>query len=217
MNSLQAMVAALRKATKGFLLPLSDHVIAEFGNDPFLILISCLLSLRAKDLATIPICSVLFKRVKTPQEFLNAPLPELEKIIYRIGFYKQKAKTLHAVSRELLERFDGKVPRTEEELLTLPGVGRKTANLVLGIAYGIPAICVDIHVHRISNRLGLVKTKTPQETEEALMKILPKDLWIEYNKLIVMWGQNVCVPVSPFCSRCDVREYCKRVGVKKSR
>ena len=173
--------------------------------------------LRSKDLVTIPVCSELFGRVKTPQEFLNTPLPELEKIIYRIGFYKQKAKNLHAVSRELLERFDGKVPRTEEELLTLPGVGRKTANLVLGVAYGIPAICVDIHVHRISNRLGLVKTKTPEETEEALKKILPKDLWIEFNTLLVMWGQNVCVPVSPFCSRCDIYEYCKRVGVKKSR
>ncbi len=215
--SIEALLSVLQNKTANFLLPLSDHVIAEFGNDPFLILISCLLSLRAKDLATIPLCSALFKRAKTPHELLALPLPELEKIIYRIGFYKQKAKGLHAVSRELLERHDGKVPKTEEELLTLPGVGRKTANLVLGIAYGIPAICVDVHVHRISNRLGLIKTKTPEETEEALKKVLPKKHWIEYNKLIVMWGQNICVPVSPFCSKCAIYDQCKRVGVKKSR
>ena len=215
--SLEGLLVVLRKKTASFLLPLSDHVIAEFGNDPFLILISCLLSLRAKDLVTIPICSELFKRAATPQQFIALPLADLEKIIYRIGFYKQKAKTLHAVSRELLERFDGKVPKTEEELLTLPGVGRKTANLVLGIAFNIPAICVDIHVHRISNRLGLINTKTPEATEEALKKILPKKHWIEYNKLIVMWGQNICVPVSPFCSKCAIYDQCKRVGVNKSR
>ncbi len=207
----------LRAETRGFTPPLVDSIITEFGHDPFLILISCLLSLRAKDSVTIHICRDLFNKAKTPQEILAIPKAQLEKIIYKIGFYRNKAQILHEVSLIILNRFKGIVPGTEKELLSIKGVGRKTANLVLGLGFGIPAICVDIHVHRISNRLGLVKTTTPEETEEALKKLLPKEHWIEWNKLLVMWGQNICVPVSPFCSKCAIRPLCKRVGVTKSR
>jgi len=197
--------------------PMVFTISDEFGKNPFLILISCLLSLRAKDTTTLPICRILFKKAQTPQKILAIPLPELEKIIYKTGFYKRKAKQLHFVSKELLTRFGGNVPSTEQELRSIKGVGLKTANLVLAEAYDIPAICVDTHVHKISNRLGIVKTKTPEETEKALKQVLPKKYWREWNRLLVMWGQNICVPVSPFCSKCAIYDYCDRVGVTKSR
>lgn len=197
--------------------PAVSQVARIFDKDPFLILISCLLSLRAKDSISLPISLKLFQLAKTPQELLVIPRIKLEKMIHSVGFYHQKARTLHAVCTALLERFDGKVPATQPALLSLPGVGRKTANLVLAEAFGVPALCVDTHVHSISNRLGLVKTETPEETEFALQKILPKKNWIEYNPLLVKWGQNICVPVSPFCSRCALASLCPRIGVKKSR
>lgn len=197
--------------------PMVFTISDEFGKNPFLILISCLLSLRAKDTTTLPICRILFKKAQTPEEILAIPLPKLEKIIYKTGFYKRKAKQLHLVSKEILERFGGVVPKTERELLSIKGVGIKTANLVLAEAYDIPAICVDTHVHRISNRLGIVKTKTPDATEKALKLVLPKKYWREWNRLLVMWGQNICVPVSPFCSKCAIYDYCDRVGVTRSR
>lgn len=197
--------------------PMVSIIIDKFGKDPFLILISCLLSLRAKDTATLPVCIELFNQIKTPQELLSFPINDLEKIIYPVGFYRKKAETLQQVTKLLLENFDGRVPHTKHELLSLPGVGPKTANLVLGEGFGIPAICVDTHVHRISNRLGLVKTKSPEETEIALEKVLPKEYWIDWNHLLVMWGQNVCVPISPYCSRCAIYDLCERVGVKKAR
>ncbi len=211
------LITLLRRTTKKFTRPLSDMIVEEFGKDPYLILISCLLSLRARDTTTIQVCRDLFAHAKTPKEIIELPLKNLEKIIFPIGFYKHKAKTLKYVTRVLLERFKGKVPRTEEELLSIKGVGQKTANLVLGVAFGIPAICVDVHVHRISNRLGLIKTKNVEETEQALQKIIPKHYWIEWNRLIVMWGQNVCVPLSPFCSTCAIRSFCSRIGVTRSR
>lgn len=211
------IIHILQKATETFQAPAADVIAREYDRDPFLILISCLLSLRAKDTASLPVSKNLFKVAHTPQQMVALSREELEKIIYSIGFYRQKTKQLQEVSQELLERFDGKVPHTEDELLSIKGIGRKTANLVLGVAFGIPALCVDIHVHRISNRLGLVKTKTPEETEKALRKILPKKYWIEFNKLLVMWGQNICVPVSPRCSECSIFPLCKRVGVTKSR
>lgn len=216
-QKITAIVRILRKATKGYELPLSDQIIKEYGKDPYLLLISCLLSLRARDVSTIHVCRELFKYAKTPKELLAIPLVKLEKIIYKTGFYITKARVLRLVSQRLLDDFGGKVPKTKEELLSLHGVGQKTANLVLSLAFGIPAICVDTHVHKISNRLGLVKTKNADQTEKALEKILPKKYWIEWNRLLVMWGQNVCVPISPFCSLCAIRPYCKRVGVTKSR
>ena len=197
--------------------PAVTQIVKEYGRDPFLVLVSCLLSLRTKDTVSFPASQKLFQLAKNPQQLLKIPSSQLETIIYPVGFYRQKAKQLHEMSRQLIEQFDGKVPQTEQELLSLKGVGRKTANLVLGEGFGIQAICVDTHVHRISNRLGLVKTKTPEETEVALKELLPKRYWIAYNRLLVMWGQNVCVPISPFCSRCAIYDLCQRVGVKKHR
>jgi endonuclease-3 len=211
------IITVLRKATEGMPPPAANSIIQLYGKDPFLILISCLLSLRARDSSSLPASIELFKYAKTPQELLKLSIATIEKIIHKTGFYHRKALLLHAVSKELIDRFNGKVPATQEELLSIKGVGPKTANLVLGLAFDIPAICVDTHVHRISNRLGLVQTKTPEETEQALKKVIPQQYWIEYNKLLVMWGQNICVPISPFCSACVIRPLCERRGVTKSR
>jgi endonuclease III len=184
------VIEALRVGTRTLGLPAADLIARKYQADPFMLLISCLLSLRARDSASLPASLALFDRAKTPKDILAIPRSELENIIYSVGFYRQKAKQIHSVCRELLERFGGKVPQTEHELLSIKGVGRKTANLVLGLAFGKPAICVDTHVHRLSNALGLVDTKTPEQTEKALQLILPKENWIEFNKLLVMWGQN---------------------------
>jgi endonuclease-3 len=212
-----AIIHILRKATRGMALPMSEDLAQKFGHDPFVILISCLLSLRSRDVMTYKVSMSLFKKVITPQELLEIPLSELEEEIRPIGFYKRKAQILKEVSHELLTRFGGNVPCTYKDLRSIKGVGPKTANLVLGVAFKIPAICVDIHVHRISNRLGLVKTKRPEDTEKELKEILPEEYWIEWNKLLVMWGQNICVPVSPFCSQCAIFDLCERNGVKKMR
>ncbi|MCK4265587.1 endonuclease III [Candidatus Babeliales bacterium] len=200
-----------------FQLPLCESVIKKHGKEPFLVLVACLLSLRAKDSATMHVCNDLFKVAQTPEEILSLSTQILEKIIYPIGFYRNKAKTLKTVSTTILEKYSGTVPKDREELLKIKGIGPKTANLVLGLVYNIPAICVDIHVHRISNRLGLVKTKTPVETEKALEKVLPERYWIEWNGLLVIWGQNICTPISPFCSKCAIKPYCKQVNVIKTR
>lgn len=211
------ILSILRKNTKNFVRPLSEQVVAQYGSDPFLILISCLLSLRARDSMTIGVVHDLFCYVRTPEQLSKLDLRMLENIIKRIGFYKTKARTLKRVDSELLVRFGGRVPQTYEELVSIKGVGQKTANLVLGVAFGKPAICVDVHVHRISNRLGLVATKTPEETEAALQKRFDKKYWIELNTLLVLWGQNICTPIGPKCSVCVLAPSCKRVGVHKSR
>lgn len=211
------IVNLLEKNTYQYMQPLIDIIIEEYGKDPFLILIGCLLSLRAKDITTIHVCRDLFTHVKTPQQLLALPIKDLEKIIFKTGFYKNKARVLQSVSADLLQRFDGTVPDTYEELISMKGVGPKTANLVLGLAFGKPAICVDTHVHRISNRLGLITTKTPEQTEVALKKVLPRKYWTVWNKHLVIWGQNVCVPISPKCSTCVLNKICKKVGVRKSR
>ncbi len=195
------------------LLQISD----EFGKDPFLILICCLLSLRARDVEVIPVCQSLFRVAKTPAQLLSLDQGDLEKMLHSLGFYRSKARALKSVSSELIERFDSKVPADEADLLSIKGIGRKTANAVLGYAFDIPAICVDTHVHRIVNRLGWMKTKTAKQTEEQLRLLVPQKYWIELNSLFVMWGQNVCTPVSPFCSRCALLPYCPRIGVTKSR
>lgn len=197
--------------------PAANILIQEYGKDPFLVLIGCLLSLRAKDLASLPAARAVFSCATTPQQLMTIPLKKLENLIYSVGFYRKKSRQLHEVSKELLIRFNGKVPGNEKDLLSIKGVGRKTANLILGLVFDIPAICVDIHVHRISNRLGLVSTKTPAETERALQKLLPEKYWIEFNTLLVTWGQNICVPISPFCSRCVISDLCPKRGVTKSR
>lgn len=197
--------------------PASSVIIEKYGRDPYLVLISCLLSLRTKDTVSLPASIRLFEYAKTPHEMLKVPISKIEKLIYPTGFYRRKAALLHAVSQDLITRFKGKVPADMDQLLSIKGVGHKTANLVLGVAFEIPSICVDTHVHKVSNRLGLVKTKTPDETEIELKKILPREYWIEYNHLMVQWGQNICVPVSPFCSKCAIAGLCPRVGVTKHR
>jgi endonuclease III len=170
---------------------MASVIVDEYGKDPFLILISCLLSLRTRDVISLPVSRELFKHAKTPQELVKIPIPALEKIIHSTGFYRNKARVLHNVSKDLIDRFKGKVPNTLDELLSLPGVGRKTANLVLAIAFDTPAICVDTHVHRLANLLGIVHTKTPEQTEYELQKVVPKNYWIEFNRLLVTWGQQV--------------------------
>ena len=216
--NIPSMLAILRQRTQDFQVPLINQIMQEFGHDPYLILIACLLSLRARDVVTIHSCRELFALAKTPSQMIEMPIEKLETIIYKTGYYKTKAQVLRHASQELLNRFDGNVPRTYESLISIKGIGPKTANLVLGMGFGIPGICVDTHVHRISNRLGLIHTKTVEDSEAALKKILPQENWIEYNKLLVIWGQNVCAPLSPRCSTCPLRELeCKRIGVKKSR
>ena len=176
-------------------------------------MISTILSLRTKDEVTNTASVKLFGQARTPEEMLALSAGEIEKLIYPAGFYKTKARTILGICQALLERYGGKVPDDLDELLKLKGVGRKTANLVITLGFRKQGICVDTHVHRISNRLGLVKTKTPDQTEFALRKILPKRYWINYNDLLVSYGQNLCRPISPYCSRCTIRKVCKRVGV----
>lgn len=207
------IIRLLRVHTQMMQPPMTWSIIQQFGKDPFLILISCLLSLRARDSMTLPVSLTLFQHVKTPQELLRLPREKLEKILYPLGFYRKKATVLYEVSQELLDRFQGTVPSAKENLLGIKGIGIKTAALVLTEAFDIPDICVDVHVHRISNRLGIVATKTPEQTQKELKRIIPQEYWREYNGLLVMWGQNICVPVSPFCSRCVLNPLCPKVGV----
>ncbi len=211
------IIQMLRGATKRMPKTASTLIIERYGKSPYLILISCLLSLRTKDTTSYPASCRLFAKAKTPQSMLKLRLSAIEKLIYPVGFYRNKAKSILSVSEDILDRFDGKVPNSKDDLLSLHGVGLKTANLVLAEAFDVPAICVDTHVHKISNRLGLVKTETPDETESALRELLPKKYWIEYGRLLVIWGQNICVPISPFCSECAIADLCPRIGVTRSR
>lgn len=192
-------------------------LIAQHQRDPYRVLIATMLSLRTKDAVTAAAAERLFERADTPEEMVALPEEEIAKRIYPVGFYRQKAKSILETSRILLEQYAGRVPDSIPELVQLPGVGRKTANLVLVEGYRKPAICVDTHVHRISNRWGYVRTKTPEQTELVLREKLPKQHWITYNELLVGFGQQICQPVSPFCSRCPVRQYCPRIGVTRSR
>ncbi len=192
-------------------------VVAKESSDPFRILIACLLSLRTKDRTTAEASRRLFSLADNPAAMLRLPQTRIERAIYPVGFYRTKARHIKHICRRLLTTYGGRVPDSIDELLTLPGVGRKTANLVVTVGYGKAGICVDIHVHRISNRWGYIKTNTPERSEEALRKKLPRKYWIRYNDLLVPFGQNLCLPVSPFCSQCRLARYCERVGVKRSR
>ena len=187
------------------------------SKDPFKTLISCLLSLRTQDKNTEKASKALFEVATIPQEIIALPIEKLEKLIFSSGHYRKKAAVLKSVSSEILTRFNGKVPDTEEELLSIKGVGRKTANIVLAFAYDKLVIPVDTHVHRIPNRLGWIKTKTPEKTEFELMKIIPKKYWPEINTLWIQFGKTICVPISPFCSKCPIEKYCKKVGVERHR
>lgn len=183
--------------------------MSQTGSDPFRLLVATILSLRTKDEVTAKASGRLFEVVKTPQDLLRLSEEEIENLIYPVGFYRNKARVLKEVAKTLIEKFGGKVPDSLEDLLSLKGVGRKTANLVLAAGYGKPAICVDTHVHRISNRLGLVKTKSPQQTEFELMKVVPVELWNDINRVFVAFGQTICKPVKPRCDICPVKDHCE--------
>jgi len=214
--NLNKVIKILRSYYLNFKTPSVTEVSHKY-NKPFFVLISCALSLRTKDSVTMSASGRLFKLVSNPSDILRIPPKKLEKIIYPVGFYRTKAKNIRLIAQDLLTRFHGKVPDDMEDLLSLKGVGRKTANLVLTLGFNKPGICVDTHVHRISNRWGIVKTKNAFQTEMRLRKILPKKFWIEYNDLLVAFGQNICKPVSPLCSICKVSFYCPKRLVKHHR
>ena len=183
-------------------------------NDPFKILVGTILSARTNDVITARVLEKLFRKVDKAIDFEALSIEQIEELIYPIGFYRQKAKYLKELPSVLNDRFNGKIPNTIEALLQLPGVGRKTANLVLVLAFDLPGICVDVHVHRISNRLGYVETDTPTKTEIELRKILPKKHWKTINSALVAFGQNLCRPINPKCKSCPVSEYCMKKGVR---
>ena len=207
------MIRRLRRAQPGW----PRTAVAGERGDPFRVLVACLLSLRTQDTTTGPAAARLFALADTPRAMLALSARRIERAIYPVGFYRTKARVILRLCRDLLDRFDGRVPDDIDQLLTLHGVGRKTANLVVTMGFDKPGICVDTHVHRISNRLGYVRTRTPEETETALRARLPRRYWIGYNDLLVTFGQNVCAPVSPKCSVCPVRSVCPRIGVRRAR
>jgi endonuclease-3 len=216
-DQITAALRIVKREIRQWEEPVLGVVARESNRDPFRILMSCLLSLRTKDKTTREASARLFALAHQPAMMLTLPLQKIERAIYPVGFYRTKAKSIRAICRRLLDVYGGTVPDSIEELVTLSGVGRKTANLVVTVGYGKPGICVDIHVHRISNRWGYVRTKTPEGTEQALRRKLPSPHWITFNDLLVPYGQNLCQPVSPYCSKCKLIEYCDRVGVKRSR
>lgn len=210
------MIETLQVQTKDWEEPVVGKFVGQ-KHAPFKILISTVLSLRTKDTTTWPASLRLFALADTPEKMLKLSIAQIEKAIYPVGFYHTKAKNILKICRILIDEKEGRVPDDLEELLKLPGVGRKTANLVVTIGYNKPGICVDTHVHRISNRWGFVKTKSPDETEMMLRKILPTKYWMIYNDLLVSFGQNLCVPISPYCSRCRFKSFCPKIGVTSSR
>jgi len=184
---------------------------------PWAVLVSTIISLRTKDEVTLVASEKLLKKADSPKKLNSLSNSVIEKLIYPAGFYRNKTASLKSIANILLEKYNGNVPSTMEELLALPGVGRKTANLVLGEAFDIDAICVDIHVHRISNRCGWLKSRNPEETEMILREILPEKYWRRINYLLVLYGQKICRPISPFCSLCVISDFCKRNEVIKTR
>ncbi|MEJ5338635.1 MAG: endonuclease III [Aquificaceae bacterium] len=183
-------------------------LIAQKRKDPLSALLCALLSTRTRDETTAEVCKRFLERIKSPQDLLKMDLDELQRLIHPVGFYRNKAKHLKELARQLVEEFGGKVPDTMEDLLRLRGVGRKVANIVLSEGFGKPAIAVDVHVHRISNRWGLVRTRNPEETEKALMQVVPQEYWRDYNRLLVAFGQTICRPVRPKCGECPVSAWC---------
>jgi len=212
----EEVIAALREAFAGEKAP-SVSAIAHTHRDPFRILISTIISLRTRDEVTTAASERLYAVADTPRALALLPEKKIAETIYPAGFYNTKATQIRRVCSILQREYDGEVPQSLEQLVELPGVGRKTANLVLGLGFGIPAICVDTHVHRISNRLGWVSTATPEATEHALEQLLPRRYWIEINGLFVAFGQRVCTPGAPRCSSCVLKDECPRVGVTRFR
>jgi endonuclease-3 len=206
----------LREAVTAWPQPLIEAMRRD-DQTPFKILIATLLSLRTKDTVTAQVTPRLFALAGNPVDMLALSPVQIEEAIYPVGYYRNKAQTILRVCQMLVDVFEGEVPADLEALLSLPGVGRKMANLALTAGFGLPGICVDIHVHRISNRWGYVETKTPEETEMALREKLPQAYWLEYNKLLVTLGQNICHPTSPWCSKCPLAEICPKIGLNRRR
>lgn len=215
MNSFIRTLRLIARQVRPYALP--SVTLVSRHHDPFTVLISCILSLRTKDKTTIEASQRLFQVADNPQDMLQLSPRQIQRLIYPVGFYRIKAKVISGICRRLMAQFGGNVPSDRQQLLQFKGVGRKTANLVLGLGYGIPAICVDTHVHRIPNRLGWVRTTTPEQTETALEKLIPKRSWIRLNTYLVAFGQHICLPVSPCCSRCQVYRFCQRRGVRQHR
>jgi endonuclease-3 len=196
---------------------MNPAVVGVVAETPFEVLISTLLSLRTQDATTDAASRRLFAKARTPEAMLRLPVRTIEKLIYPVSFFRVKAGRIREICRILIDKHGGEVPSDMESLLELPGVGRKTANLVVTVGYAKPGICVDIHVHRITNRWGYVKTKGPDETEQELREKLPRKYWIVLNDLLVPYGQNLCRPLSPWCSRCKLDRWCGKVGVGRTR
>lgn len=215
-DGVSRVLAAIKKEVARYPVPVVG-VIAEDTHDPFCVLVSCLISLRTRDATTAAASARLFRLAQTPQAMAALSVTQIEKAIYPAAFYRNKAKNLQRLCLRLLDHHGGVVPQSLETLLTLPGVGRKTANLVVTVAWHRPGICVDTHVHRIGNRLGWIKTKTADDSEQALRQFLPKRHWITLNDRLVPFGQFVCRPISPFCSRCPIAAFCEQIGVTTRR
>jgi len=216
-KNIDSIIKLLKEAVKNFNNPVATE-IGEQTRSPFMVLVSCLLSLRAMDKITGRVSKKLFESAKTPQEIAKMPLKQLQNIIRPVNYYITKSKRVKQIAKDITEKYNGKVPDTFDELMRLNGVGRKTANIVM--TYGFfkkDYIPIDTHCHRIPNRLGWIKTKTPEQTEFALMKILPKKYWKDFNDVFVAFGQNICLPASPLCSRCVISKYCPRIGVVRNR
>ena len=216
-KDIHAIIRVVKREIARWPEPVVGVVARQSGRDPFLVLISCLVSLRTKDKTTGEASQRLFALAATPVDMQKLSTAAIEQAIYPVGFYRTKAKQIQQICSKLLERYGGLVPDNIDALLMLPGVGRKTANLVVTVGYQKPGICVDIHVHRISNRWGYVETKNPDETEQALRNKLPRKYWIIFNDLLVPYGQHICQPISPLCSQCKLIDCCDRVGVTHSR
>lgn len=213
---IHAAVRILRRQAPKWQTPVVT-LIAEASDSPFKVLISCILSLRTQDSTTAKASQRLFALADSPETMVRLSAKKIEQVIFPVGFYRIKAKTILEICRNLNENYRGRVPDEIDELLKFKGVGRKTANLVVTLGYNKPGICVDTHVHRISNRWGYVRTATPEKTEVALRQKLPKQYWIEYNDLLVSFGQQLCRPISPLCSQCPVAKYCSQIGVTVKR
>jgi len=215
-ETIDKIISILKKEVAKFPVPAVGRIAAETA-DPFRILISCLLSLRTRDEVTEAASDRLFHLAATPQSIATLHRNQIEKAIYPVSFYRNKTGQILSLSKMLLQHYNGNVPKEMDDLLRLPGVGRKTANLVLTVGFGQYGICVDTHVHRISNRLGLIKTKTANESEMALYETLPKRYWMTYNDILVPYGQFICRPISPFCGGCKIAIFCSKVGITTSR
>jgi len=214
-GSIVAVLKLIAGQVKKFEAPYVTAVANDA--DPYRVLVSCILSLRTKDNITTQAAKRLFQAADSPARLQALRLSTVRQLIYPVGFYRRKARVIRNITARLIREYGGRVPRARDELLSFKGVGRKTANLVLGLCFKIPAICVDTHVHRIVNRLGWVDTHHPYKTEIALEGLVPQHYWIKLNNILVLFGQHMCVPISPYCGRCKVNYFCKKKGVSKCR